>query len=155
MSSIIPKRSRAVLEIPTSWRGVGQSEHFMVEHDVFHDIVRVTRTTDAYPDTNALREAHTWLQNTLESFERGKIVLVWDGRRGKLRNDLEFERAIREVLPAVTTGWRRFVSINKAPVMRVQFSRWEREGTSGPIIGFLDEEEALRHAREICASTAG
>ena len=78
--------------------------------------------------------------------------MVWDGRRGKLRNDPEFEEALKEVLPAVTEGWREFISINNTPVMKVQFHRWIRERISGAIRTFNDEREALDYA--VKASTS-
>ena len=52
---IPPKKRRAVLDIPLSWRSLGECEHFSVDHDRFHNILRVTRVSDLYPDTAALR----------------------------------------------------------------------------------------------------
>ena len=144
-----PTRRRASASIPLSWRPAGQSEHFSVEHDPFHNILRVTRVSDSYPSTGALREAHDWLLTIFAKFERKRVVLVWDGRRGKLRNDPEFEEAIKQVLPPITEGWCEFVSINNTPVVKVQFSRWTREGTTGRIRAFNDEREALSYAVEV------
>jgi hypothetical protein len=144
-----PKPRRAVFGIPISWRPVGQCQHFSVEHDSFHKILRVVRLSDSYPDTRALRTAHDWLLQIFSRFDRSGMVLVWDGRRGKLRNDPEFEETIKQVLPAITQGWREFISINNAPVVKVQFSRWTREGTTGRIHGFNDEREALNFAVEV------
>jgi len=146
-SEVPPKKHRAVLDIPISWRPLGESEHFRVEHDAFHNIVRVTRISDQYPDTAALQAAHEWLLRLFARFDRPRVVLVWDGRRGKLRNDPEFEAAVKRVLPAVTEGWREFVSINNTPVVKVQFFRWTQEGTTGRRIqAFNDEAEALSFA---------
>ncbi|HEY3256233.1 MAG TPA: hypothetical protein VGJ91_19880 [Polyangiaceae bacterium] len=143
---IPPKNRRAVLDIPISWRPLGESEHFSVDHDRFHNILRVTRISDLYPDTAALRAAHDWLLRIFARFDRTRIVLVWDGRRGKLRNDPEFEAAVKQVLPAVTEGWREFISINNTPVVKVQFFRWTQEGTTCAIQAFNDEAEALSFA---------
>jgi len=150
---IPPKKRRAVLDIPISWRPIGQSEHFSVDHDRFHNILRVTRISDLYPDTAALIAAHDWLLQTFSRFERPRLVLVWDGRRGKLRNDPEFEAAVKQVLPAVTEGWREFISINNTPVVKVQFFRWTQEGTTGQIQAFNDEAEALSFAVEVSQHT--
>lgn len=152
-SDIPPKKRRAVLSIPISWRRLGESEHFCVEHDLFHNIVRVTRISDQYPSTRALREAHDWLQKIIVGFDRSRMVLVWDGRRGKLRNDPEFEEAIKQVLPAVAEGWREFISINNTPVVRMQFFRWSQEGTATRIRAFNDEREALDFALEASQQT--
>ena len=140
------KPRRAATSIPIEWRKLGQSEHFSLERDVFHNILRVTRLSDAYPSTQALKDAHRWLLKTFQEFDRPTFVVVWDGRRGKLRNDPEFEEALKEVLPAVTEGWREFISINNTPVMKVQFHRWIRERISGAIRTFNDEREALDYA---------
>jgi len=113
---------------------------------VFHKILRVTRISDEYPDTTELRSAHNWLLRLFKGFDRTKVVLVWDGRRGKLRNDPAFEQAMKEVLPPVTEAWREFISINNTPVMKVQFFRWTREGIACPIRAFNDEGEALDFA---------
>lgn len=145
------KASHVSAAIPIGWRHLGSSEHFSVEHDVFHNILRVTRISDAYSDTRTLREAHHWLLKLFQGFNRPKVVLVWDGRRGKLRNDPEFENAIKEVLPLVTEGWREFISINNTPVMKVQFHRWTREGVTSPIHAFNDERKALEYALEASA----
>jgi hypothetical protein len=142
------KKGRAVLSIPLSWRRLGECEHFSVDHDRFHNIVRITRISDQYADTRSLRAAHEWLEQTLARFERPRLVLVYDGRRGKLRNDPEFEQAIKQVLPALTQGWREFVSINNTPAVKIQFFRWSQEGTSAPIRVFNDELEALSFALE-------
>jgi len=123
MPEIPSKKGRAVLSIPISWRRVGESEHFCVDHDRFHNIVRITRTSDQYADTQSLCAAHEWLQITLARFVRPQLVLVFDGRRGKLRNDPEFEQAIKQVLPALTEGWREFISINNTPAVKIQFFR--------------------------------
>lgn len=141
-----PKHRRASLAIPLSLRPVAKSEHFTVEHDTFHNIVRVTRTSDSYPSAEALREAHDWLQKVFANIDRASVVLVWDGRRGKLRNDPEFEAAIKAALPAVTAGWCEFISINSNSAVKLQFSRWTRDGTAGPIVVFTDEQEALKYA---------
>lgn len=143
------KRSAARKAFPFAWRTIGECEHFLIEHDGFHGIVRVTRTSDAFPDVGALRDAHRWLEQNFVQFKRDKTVLIWDGRRGRLRNDPEFEQAVKQVLPAVTEGWREFISINITPVMKVQFSRWMREGTTAPIRAFNDEREALDFALEV------
>jgi hypothetical protein len=79
-------------------------------------------------------------------FDRPRLVLVWDGRRGKLRNDPEFEAALKQVLPAGTEGWREFISINNTLVIKIQFFRWTQEGTTGRIQAFNDEAEALAFA---------
>ena len=150
---IPPKKRRAVLDIPLSWRSIGECEHFSVDHDRFHNIIRVTRISDLYPDTAALRAAHDWLLQIFSRFERSQLVLVWDGRRGKLRNDPEFEAAIKQVLPAVTQDWREFISINNTPVVKVQFFRWTQEGTTGRIQAFNDEAEALAFAVEASQHT--
>ena len=142
------KKHRAVLDIPISWRPLGECEHFSVDYDRFHNIVRVTRISDLYPDTAALHAAHEWLLKIFAQFDRARVVLVWDGRRGKLRNDPEFEAAVKQVLPAVTEGWREFISINNTPVVKVQFFRWTQEGTTGRIQAFNDEAEALSFALE-------
>ena len=110
--------------------------------------MRITRVSDLYADTQALHTAHEWLQNTLARFDRPRLVLVYDGRRGKLRNDPEFEQAIKQVLPALTQGWREFISINNTPAVKIQFFRWSQEGTSAPIRVFNDEGEALSFALE-------
>ncbi|MEO8903161.1 MAG: hypothetical protein ABI488_13650 [Polyangiaceae bacterium] len=150
MNPEIPaKKGRAVLSIPISWRSLGESEHFSVDHDRFHNLVRITRVSDLYADTQALHAAHEWLQNALAGFERPRLVLVYDGRRGKLRNDPEFEAAIKQVLPALTQGWREFISINNTPAIKIQFFRWSQEGTSAPIRVFNDEQEALSFALEV------
>ena len=143
-----PKQRRAVLGIPISWQRLGECEHFVVERDPFHNLVRVTRISDLYADIAALRTAHDWLLKLLASYDRARIVLVWDGRRGKLRNDPEFEAAIKQVLPALTDGWREFVSINNTPAVKIQFFRWSQEGTTGRIRVFNDEKEALTFALE-------
>jgi hypothetical protein len=143
---------RAGAGIPVEWKKLGQSEHFLLERDAFHNLLRVTRLSDAYPNTQDLKEAHHWLLRCFQEFDRPKVVLVWDGRRGKLRNDPEFETAMKEVLPAVTEGWREFVSINNTPVMKVQFHRWTREHISSPIRTFNDENEALDFAVKSSAS---
>jgi hypothetical protein len=130
------------------WRSLGRCTHFCVELDVFHPIIRVTRLSDVFPDIQALRDAHTWLLGHFREFDRSNYVLVWDGRRGKLRNDSEFEAALKEVLPQVTENWREFISINNTPVMKVQFHRWTREGIACPIRAFNDESEALSCAIE-------
>jgi len=114
--------------------------------------VRITRVSDLYADTQSLRDAHDWLQKTLARFERPRLVLVYDGRRGKLRNDPEFEQAIKQVLPALTQGWREFISINNTPAVKIQFFRWSQEGTSAPIRVFNDELEALNYALETSLS---
>ncbi len=139
---------------PVSWRVIAESVHFMVQHDAYHSLVRVTRISDAFPDVAALQDAHRWLLKTFSQFQRAKIVLVWDGRRGKLRNDPEFETAIKQVLPAVTEGWREFVSINNTPVMKVQFFRWVREGITAPIRAFNDEREAMEYALDVSGREA-
>ncbi len=144
---------RARHGIAMSWRPLGQCEHFSAENDVFHRILRVTRISDAYPHTRALLDAHNWLLKLFQGFDRPKVVLVWDGRRGKLRNDPEFEEAMKQVLPAVTEGWREFISINNAPVVKVQFFRWTREGIACPIRTFNDEREALNYAVEVSTSS--
>ena len=146
------KKRRAVLSIPLSWRRLGESEHFTLDHDPFHNVVRITRVSDLYPDTRALRTAHDWLQKALGQFERPRQVMVYDGRRGKLRNDPEFEDAIKQVLPALTHGWREFISINNTPAVKIQFFRWTQEGTSAPIRVFNDEREALSFAVEASLS---
>jgi hypothetical protein len=133
---------------PLTWKNLGICAHFSLDLEVFHRIVRVTRTSDAYPDTKSLRDAHSWLFSRFKEFDRPKFVLLWDGRRGKLRNDPEFETAIKEVLPLVTEGWGEFISINNTPVMTVQFHRWTREGISCPIRAFNDEHLALSYALE-------
>lgn len=156
MSRDVPgKRRSAARAFPLAWRAIDQCDHFSVEHDSFHGIVRVTRTSDAFPDVATLREAHRWLMRTFVQFQRHKAILVWDGRRGKLRNDPEFEAAVKQVLPPITEGWREFVSINNTPVMKVQFSRWTREGTSAPIRGFNSEREALEYALEASGHAGG
>jgi hypothetical protein len=152
MPEIPSKKARAVLSIPISWRRLGESEHFCVDHDRFHNIVRITRTSDQYADTQSLSAAHEWLQTTLARFIRPQLVLVFDGRRGKLRNDPEFELAIKQVLPALTEGWREFISINNTPAVKIQFFRWSQEGTSAPIRVFNDELEALSFALEASVS---
>jgi len=146
------KRGRAVLSIPISWRRLGECEHFSVDHDPYHSIVRITRMSDLFADTQSLRAAHDWLQQTLARFERPRIVMVYDGRRGKLRNDPEFEQAVKQVLPGLTQGWREFVSINNTPAVKIQFFRWSQEGTSAPIRVFNDEREALNFALEASLS---
>ena len=148
------KLGRISETIPIGWRNLGSSEHFSLDHDVFHDILRVTRISDAFSDTRALREAHNWLLKLFKGFNRPKVVLVWDGRRGKLRNDTEFEKAVKEVLPAVTEGWREFISINNTTMMKVQFHRWKQEGVSCPIQSFNDEREALEYALKSSAKHA-
>ena len=150
---IPPKRQRSLVDIPISWREIGECEHFSVQHDRFHNILRVTRISDQYPDTAALRAAHDWLLQVFAPFDRTRLVLVWDGRRGKLRNDPEFEAAVKQVLPAVTEGWRQFISINNTPVVKVQFFRWAQEGTTGRIQVFNDEAEALSFAVEASQQT--
>jgi len=147
------KSRRFRQQIPISWRPLGQCEHFSVDNDVFHQILRVTRISDAYPSTQALLDAHNWLLKLFQGFERPKVVLVWDGRRGKLRNDPEFEAAMKQVLPAVTERWSEFISINNSPVVKVQFFRWTCEGTTCPIRSFKDEREALNFAMEVSANT--
>lgn len=147
------KKGRAALSIPISWRRLGESEHFAVDHDRFHSIVRITRVSDLYPDTQALRTAHDWLDQALAGFHRSRLVLVYDGRRGKLRNDPEFEQAIKQVLPGLTRDWREFISINNTPAIKSQFFRWTQEGTSAPIRVFNDELEALDFALEASVST--
>jgi hypothetical protein len=147
-----PKKRRAVLGIPLSWRRLGECEHFVVDHDPFHNVMRVTRVSDMYPDTRALRAAHDWLLKLFARFDRPNIVLVWDGRRGKLRNDPEFEQAMKQVLPTITQGWREFISINNTPVVKMQFFRWSQERTSVQIRAFNDEREALDFALEASQS---
>jgi hypothetical protein len=110
--------------------------------------MRITRISDLYPDIPALHAAHAWLLKVLAGYERSGLVLVWDGRRGKLRNDPEFEAAVKEVLPAITEGWREFISINNTPAVKIQFFRWSQEGTASSIRVFNDEQEALNYAVE-------
>ena len=57
MSRDVPgKRRSAARAFPLAWRAIDQCDHFSVEHDSFHGIVRVTRTSDAFPDVATLRE---------------------------------------------------------------------------------------------------
>jgi hypothetical protein len=60
---------------------------------------------------------------------------------------------VLKVLPAVTEGWREFISINNTPVVKVQFFRWKQEGTTGRIQAFTDEAEALSFAVEASQHT--
>lgn len=143
-----PKQRRAVLGIPISWQRLGECEHFIVEHDPFHNLVRINRISDLYPDIPALRAAHEWLLKVLAGYDRSRLVLIWDGRRGKLRNDPEFEAAIKQVLPPLTERWREFISINNTPAVKIQFFRWSQEGTASSIRVFNDEQEALSFALE-------
>ncbi|MEO6602781.1 MAG: hypothetical protein ABIQ16_23055 [Polyangiaceae bacterium] len=99
-----------------------------------------------------MHAAHGWLQEALARFDRPRLVLVFDGRRGRLRNDPEFENAMKQVLPALTQGWREFISINNTPVIKMQFLRWSHEGNSAPIRVFNDEGEALNFALEASLS---
>ena len=137
--------------MPVSWRPLAQGEHFSVERAIFHDILRVTRITDEYASTGALRGAHDWLLTRFHEFERPAWVLVWDGRRGKFRNDPEFEAAVKLVLPVVTRDWREFISINHTVAIRSQFTRWTRENVAAPIRAFQDEREALAYAVQVCS----
>jgi len=130
---------------------LAESEHFSLARHVACDILRVTRISDAYPDARALSQAHEWLLKNFQGFERPKIVLVWDGRRGKLRNDPEFEQAMARYLPLVTSDWREFISINNTPVVKVQFYRWNQERISAPIRAFNDERAAFEYALDVCA----
>jgi len=123
----------------------------MLARHVVHGIVRVTRVSDAYPDVRALAQAHEWLLKNFLAFDRPKTVLVWDGRRGKLRNDPEFEQAMARYLPLVTSDWREFISINNTPVVKVQFFRWTQERISSPIRAFNDEREAFEYALDVSA----
>jgi hypothetical protein len=145
------KRRAAPPHSDLTWNTVAQCEHFFLARHVSHDIVRVTRISDAYPDVRALGQAHDWLLKQFEAFDRPKVVLVWDGRRGKLRNDPEFERAMARYLPLVTSGWREFISLNNTPVVKVQFFRWNQERISSPIRAFNDEREAFEHALDVSA----
>ena len=138
--------------MPVSWRPLNRSEHFALDRAIFHDILRVTRISDEYPSTGVLREAHDWLLTQFREFDRAAWVLVWDGRRGKLRNDPEFEAAVRLVLPVVTRDWREFISINQTVAIKSQFTRWTRENVAAPIRAFQDEREAFAYAVKICAS---
>jgi hypothetical protein len=146
-----PKRPAAPLHSALTWNAVAECEHFLLARHVLHGILRVTRISDAYPDVRALGQAHDWLLKAFETFERPKMVLVWDGRRGKLRNDPEFERAMARYLPLVTAGWREFISLNNTPVVKVQFFRWAQERISSPIRAFNDEREAFEHALDVSA----
>lgn len=146
-----PKRPAAPRASALTWNALAESEHFAVARHVSCDIVRVTRTSDAYPDVRALAQAHDWLLKNFLAFERPKVVLVWDGRRGKLRNDPEFEQAMARYLPLVTSDWREFISINNTPVVKVQFFRWNQERISAPIRAFNDEREAFEYALDVCA----
>lgn len=137
--------------MPVSWRPLGRGEHFSLERAIFHDILRVTRISDEYPNTRALRDAHDWLLTQFEELDRAAWVLIWDGRRGKLRNDPEFEAAVKLVLPMVTRGWREFISINHTVAIKSQFTRWTRESLTGSIRAFQDEGEALVYAVKVSA----
>lgn len=137
-----------------TWQELGQSEHFSLARHVSRPIVRVTRISDAYPDVAALAKAHDWLLKQFEGLERPQMVLVWDGRRGKLRNDPQFEQAMARYLPLVTPGWREFISLNNTPVVKVQFYRWTQERISSPIRAFNDEREALEYALDVSAGRA-
>lgn len=145
------KRRAASLHSGITWNAVAECEHFFLARHASHDIVRVTRISDAYPDVQSLGKAHDWLLKQFEAFDRPKVVLVWDGRRGKLRNDPEFERAMARYLPLVTSGWREFISLNNTPVVKVQFFRWNQERISSPIRAFNDEREAFEHALDVSA----
>jgi hypothetical protein len=133
---------------------MGECEHFMLARHVSRDILRVTRVSDAYPDVRVLGQAHDWLLKKFEGLERAKLVLVWDGRRGKLRNDPEFEQAMARYLPLVTADWREFISLNNTPVVKVQFFRWAQERISAPIRAFNDEREAFEYALDVSAGRA-
>lgn len=143
------QRVPAPLQSALSWRELAVSEHFSLARHVTHAIVRVTRLSDAYADAAALSQAHEWLLKQFEAFDRPKMVLVWDGRRGKLRNDPQFEQAMAHYLPLVTPGWREFVSINNTSVVKVQFFRWNQERISSPIKAFNDEREAFEYALDV------
>lgn len=149
-----PKRPAAPLHSALTWQAVGESEHFTLARHVTHQILRVTRISDAYPDVGALAQAHDWLLKKFEGFERPKVVLVWDGRRGKLRNDPQFEQAMARYLPLVTPDWRDFISLNNTPVVKVQFFRWNQERISSPIRAFTDERAALEYALDVSAGRA-
>lgn len=148
-----PTAKRHAPEPPSAltWQALGQSEHFVVARHVVQQILRVTRVSDAYPDARALSEAHDWLLKQFERFDRPKVVLMWDGRRGKLRNDPQFEQAMAKYLPLVTPDWREFISLNNTPVVKVQFYRWTQERISSPIRAFNDEREALEYAMDVSA----
>jgi hypothetical protein len=126
----------------------------MLASHVTHAIVRVTRISDAYGDVGALAQAHDFLLKQFEAFDRPKTVLVWDGRRGKLRNDPQFEQAMARYLPLVTSDWREFISLNNTSVIKVQFFRWNQERISSAIRAFTDEREALEHAMDVSAGRA-
>jgi len=133
---------------------MGECEHFTLARHVSRDILRVTRVSDAYPDVRVLGQAHDWLLKKFEGLDRPKLVLVWDGRRGKLRNDPEFEQAMARYLPLVTADWREFISLNNTTVVKVQFFRWNQERISSAIRTFHDEREAFEYALDVSAGRA-
>jgi hypothetical protein len=147
----LSKRPTANVTAGVFWQTLNESEHFTLAQAVTYKILRVTRISDAYPDAGALAQAQEWLLKEFEKFERPKLVLLWDGRRGKLRNDPEFEQAMARYLPLLTPGWRAFVSLNNTPVVKVQFFRWNQERISSPIRVFHEEREALEYALDVSA----
>jgi len=147
----VRKRAPTPLHSAITWQEAGESEHFTLARHVTHAILRVTRISDAYPDVQALSQAHDWLLKQFLGFDRPKTVLVWDGRRGKLRNDPQFEQAMARYLPLVTPDWREFISLNNTPVVKVQFFRWTQERISSPIRAFNDEREAFEYALDVSA----
>jgi hypothetical protein len=119
--------------------------YFTLTRDSSSRIVRLTRSTRAYPSVEVIEQVHQEIVEACRRLPRGQRLLV-DVREGPMRNDEAFEAVLARYRPQVFQPFQCIAIVVKFAVGRLQVLRYGRESGGTPEV-FQDEAAALEYLR--------
>ena len=120
-----------------------RNTYFVVDVDPVHHVVRLIRTKEPIASLSNIEPVFRELSAALRDIHRPTYGLLLDIRESKLRNDEEFETAIKQSVAILTEGWRKQATLVRTAVGSLQVSRQAREAGNEANV-YRYEEEALR-----------
>jgi len=121
-----------------------RSQFFTVVLDESQKLVRVIRSPVVFDTVPTVIKAWREVDTALPSSMRKGLSLMVDLRQAPSRNDPEFERAIRTVLPEIRKGFRMIGVLVRSAVGGLQVSRMGRADGVVELIS-SNEPEMLKY----------
>src|SRR5262249_32601554 len=86
---------------------IAENNYYRAYADRTLRIILLVRSAVSYPGIAELKTSFDLIDQALHAFDRSKFVLVFDVRKGPLRNDPVFESVSNERRRRVQTGFAR------------------------------------------------
>jgi hypothetical protein len=111
-------------------------------------IVHARRSALPVGALSELEEDAIAIERVLPEAARRTLAILVDLRAGGMRNDPEFEEAIKRWRPRFLKGFRRVAVLVRTAVGALQVRRQGREQGEARAV-FFDEKEAIAHLQEL------